>query len=298
MNIDTLGLQAFLALADHGAFHRAAAALHISQTALTRRLQKLEASLGIALVERTTRSVSLTNVGREFLPRARRLIGELTSALSEIRESASSSRGDVCVACIPTVAVRFLPRVVREYSARLPQNRIRVLDHLSPAVTEAVQRRDAEFGINVAEVSHPDLVSTTLGRDPFVLVCRDDHPLARRRRASWRQLRGHPLIWTAPATANRSVLDLELAERDFELDFRYEVQRSSTALGIVAEGAGAAVVPRLAAQAGGNSRLRVLSLTDPEVSRTLVLSRRRAGALSPAAQTLFDLVRARFDALR
>ena len=60
MKIDTLGVQAFIAIADHGSFQKAAAALRISQTALTRRLQNLEASLGVKLVERTTRSVALT----------------------------------------------------------------------------------------------------------------------------------------------------------------------------------------------------------------------------------------------
>ena len=66
MKIDTLGVQAFIAIADHGGFQRAADTLHITQTALTRRLQNLEALLEVPLFERTTRSIALTSTGRHF----------------------------------------------------------------------------------------------------------------------------------------------------------------------------------------------------------------------------------------
>src|SRR5207253_1085170 len=86
VKIDTAGVQGFIAVAEHRNFRRAAAELHITQTALSRRLQTLEAFLGVKLIERTTRSVELTQIGREFLPRSRRLLGELETALTEIRE--------------------------------------------------------------------------------------------------------------------------------------------------------------------------------------------------------------------
>src|SRR5215475_7606057 len=109
MKIDVLGVQAFIAIADHGGFGKAADALHITQTALTRRLQNLEATLGVTLVERTTRSVALTPTGREFFAQARRLLNELATALTEIRETGKARRGDVSIACVPSAGVQFLP---------------------------------------------------------------------------------------------------------------------------------------------------------------------------------------------
>src|SRR6266566_8999508 len=103
MKIDTLGVQAFVAVADHGNFQKAGNALHISQTALTRRLQNLETFLGVKLVERTTRSVALTHIGRDFLPQGRRLLAELKTALMEIRETGKAQRGDVTIACVATM---------------------------------------------------------------------------------------------------------------------------------------------------------------------------------------------------
>src|SRR5215468_11808908 len=177
MRLDTLGLEAFLAIADQGRFHKAARQLHITQTALSRRLANFEDLLGVKLVERTTRSVALTDIGRSFQPRARRLLDDLTGALVEIRESGRAQRGDVTIACVPTVGIQYLPRILREYAARFPRNRVRVLDHASSDVVAAVLRREAEFGIHIAGAAHPELVSAPLLSDRFVLVCRDDHAL-------------------------------------------------------------------------------------------------------------------------
>ena len=140
MKLDTLGLEAFIAIADQGRFQKAARQLHITQTALTRRLQNFEDLLGVKLVERTTRSLALTDLGRAFLPQARRLMTDLTNALVEIRETGKAQRGDVSIACVPTVGVQYLPRVIQEYAARHPNNRIKILDHASSGVADAVNR--------------------------------------------------------------------------------------------------------------------------------------------------------------
>src|SRR5882724_4320644 len=111
MKLDTLGVQAFIAIADHGAFSRAAESLHITQTALSRRLKNLESFLGVKLVERSTRSVALTRIGDDFLPRGRRPLDARAAALVEMRGTGKSMRGDVTIACIQTVGVHYLPMI-------------------------------------------------------------------------------------------------------------------------------------------------------------------------------------------
>jgi DNA-binding transcriptional LysR family regulator len=293
MKVDTLGVQAFISIADHASFQRAADELHISPTAVTRRLQNLESHLGIKLIERTTRAVALTATGNGFLPQARRLLGELSNALAEIADSGRARRGDVSIACIPTAGIRFLPRIIQEYAAEFPNNRITILDQSSSAVADAVVRREAELGINVAQSHHPDLMSSRLLTDYFAMVCRDDHPFADRKTVAWKQLAAYPLIFAGEANANRSVLDQALSNSKVKLQLFYEVQRSSTALGLVAEGVAIAVVPRLAMQKGAYPRLRVVGLVDPVIHRSLVLVRRKMAHLSPAAQALYELIKRR-----
>jgi DNA-binding transcriptional LysR family regulator len=300
MKIDILGVQAFVAIADHGGFQKAADALHVTQTAITQRLRHLEDFLGVALVERTTRSVSLTAIGEDFVPRARRLLQELSDSLAEIRETGKAQRGDVAVACVPTAGIQYLPGIIREYSARYPENRIKILDHSSFGVAQAVLRREAEFGINIAPTNHPELISTPLLEDQFVLVCRNDHPVAGHSSLTWAQLEGYPLIFAGQVNGNRPLLDSFLSggtpdagSLRLTLRVHYEVQRSSTAVGLVAEGIAAAVVPGLAIQHGAYPRLRVIPLVAPSVSRTLVLVARKNARLSPAAQVLYDLIKTR-----
>ena len=133
MKIDTLGLQAFVAIAEQGGFQKAAETLYITQTALSRRLQNLEALLEVKLVERTTRSVALTVLGGEFLPQARRLLADLSNALVEIQKTGRAQRGDVAIACVPTVGVQYLPHIIRDYSARYPDTGSRFLTTPHPA---------------------------------------------------------------------------------------------------------------------------------------------------------------------
>ncbi|WP_151633423.1 LysR family transcriptional regulator [Noviherbaspirillum aerium] len=297
MKIDILGVEAFVAIADHGGFQKAANTLNVTQTAVTQRLRNLEKFLGVTLVERTTRSVSLTGIGEDFLPRARRLLEELSTALTEIRETGKAHRGDVSVACVPTVGIQYLPAIIHEYSTLYPENRIQILDHSSFGVEQAVLRREAEFGINLATPHHPDLISTALLEDRFVLICRDDHPLAVHTTLNWASLVSHPLIFAGRVGGNQSLLDGLLSDSSLAgsaaklaLHVQYKVQRSSTAVGLVAKGVAAAVVPSLAMQEGAYPQLKIIPLVRPVVSRTLALITRKTSKLSPAAQVLYDLM--------
>src|SRR5215831_17543582 len=86
MKVDFDGIQAFVAIGNLGGFSKAAQQLHLTQTALSRRIQKLESYLGVRLLDRTTRSVELTLVGREFFPHAQRIVSEATSAVERVKD--------------------------------------------------------------------------------------------------------------------------------------------------------------------------------------------------------------------
>ena len=290
MKLDVLGMQAFVQVATLASFARAADALNVTSPALTRRLMNPEQQLGVQLLERTTRSVALTAAGESLLPRARHLLDELAATFNEVSGTGRAQRGTVTIACVPTVGVRFLPALLREYGRRSPDNRVRILDHTSHGVSEAVQKREAEFGINLADAQFSDLESTPILKDQFALICRQDHPLARRRQLRWEELKGHALIVPGAGSSNRPVLDAALGPLNVQLQAPYEVQRSATAVGLVAEGLGAAIVPRLSIQAGAYPQLRLISLTSPVVERTFVLLTRKGAVLSPPAQALQDLI--------
>ncbi len=289
MKLDVLGVQAFVALAERESFGKAAESLYISQAALSRRIRNLETYLGVRLVDRTTRSVSLSTVGRGFLPQARRLLGELESTLQQIREQREVLAGNVTMACVPTVGVRFLPRVLQAYAAAFPGNRVSVLDHSSAGVEQAVRDGAAEFGIGIADRLAPEIEHEELLHDRFVLVCQAGHRLARRKSVAWQELEDEALILPGGGSSNRPLLDHQLPS-GIVLRARFEVQRSATAVGMVAAGAGVAVVPSLAMQPGAYPMLATVALVRPGISRAFVLMRRRGSSLSPAAEALLGFI--------
>ena len=290
MKIDFDGVQAFVAVAESGGFGKAARFLNLTQTALTRRVQKLEGYLGLKLLERTTRSVSLTPVGVDFLPQAQRLVGDLTSMVSRLRDASRSKRGDLTLACIPTMAFQWLPAYIRRYAEQHPGNRIRILDLSAGSVVDSVLTGQAEFGVTILMATHPDLDELPILREPFALFCRNDHPLSTSTALSWRDLRAEDLIVVSTASGNRVLLDYQLAKARINVNGTYEVNHPSTALGLVAAGVGTAILPLSALQEGAHPNVRKIPLIGPAVARTIALVRRRKGALTPHAQAFYDLL--------
>lgn len=211
MQYELNDIRSFVKIAELGSFHEAAEALHLSQPALSRRMKKLEEGLGTALLDRTTRRVSLTSVGRDFLPKARRLLDDFDDSILNIRELAERQSGRVTLACIPTAAFYFLPSVIRLYNERYPQIRIRLLDLSANEGLEAVLRGEADFGINMMSGQHPDIEFVPLVDEPFVLACRRDHELAERSAVTWSELSNYRLIGVGRLSGNRMLLDHALS---------------------------------------------------------------------------------------
>lgn len=288
MNAELLDLKAFATVAELGSFVRTARALNLSQPALSRRIAKLEAALGTRLLDRTPRSVSLTMVGRDFVPKVRRLIDEFENSVLSIQDLGRQSSGIITIAAVPTAVFYFLPRAIGRFSERHPRIRIRILDIGANEGLEAVGRSEADFGINFIGASHPEIDFTPMMADPFVLACRRDHALARRSRVAWSELAGQRVITVGRTSGNRALIDNALAQRGTTLSWTYEASHLSGSLGLVEAGLGVAVLPLLATPAEGHHILRTVRLVAPEVTRTIGIVRRHGAALSPPAARFLE----------
>ncbi|MDB6454115.1 LysR family transcriptional regulator [Falsirhodobacter sp. 20TX0035] len=290
INCEMLDLRAFLSVVDLQGFHRAAEALNLSQSALSRRIQKLEAAVGMPLLERTTRNVALTAIGSELIPLIRRMLEEFDSSLFAVRELGRQSGALVTIACIPTAAFYFLPKVIKEFAKVYPNIRFRILDLTAVDGLQAVARGEVEFGINIMHGSDPALEFSHLADDPFVLATLKDHPLARRKKVEWGDLSDYPLITVHRSSGNRTLLDTALAQHNVSLHWTYEVTHLSTSLGLVEQGLGISVLPRLATPSGDHPFLVTRPLGTPEISRPIGVIRRRNTRLSPAAGRFLEML--------
>lgn len=289
-------IQAFVEVAKLGNFSRAAETLGITQTALTRRIQRLEAFIGVKLLDRTTRTTELTGVGREFLPLATRLVVDLTYGLDRLRDTARLAVGEVTVATLQSVAFRQLALGLRIYAQSYPNNRVQVLERSGALVTEAVRQKQADFGIHIQLGNQPDLVEHLLMRDPFVLVCSQKHALAEARTVRWADLNPMDLITLGGASGNRTIVEAQLLRAGLETRGRFVVESTPTAVALAAAGVGAAILPATMRATAVATGLVQIPLVNPVVYRSISLVRRRNETLAPAAAALHALLAAELSA--
>lgn len=290
MNFDLADLRAFVAVAELNSFRAAAESIHLSQPALSRRVEKLESALGVRLFERTTRSVSLTAVGRDFSRKARSLLDDLENSLLSMHQVAASQLGEVVIACVPSAVYYFLPKVLRDYHEQYPRIRVRIIDDSANAVLESVARGEADFGINIIGTQEPEIEFQAILKEPFVAACRRDHPLASKRKVTWAELGQYDFMTVDKSSGNRLLVDLALANSNVRPSWCFEAKHVSTLLGLVEAGLGVAVVPRLSMPQGEHATLAMVELVEPTVDRTVGLIRRRGRELPPAARQLYQLI--------
>lgn len=290
MRIDFLGLHAFVAIAERGSFQMAAAHLNLSQTALSHRIRKLEDDLGIKLLSRTTREVSLTSAGLSLLPRVKSMIEDLGASLDQIRELGRVRQERLAIACLPTIAAGLLPNVLAEFRKDHPDVMLRIHDNAATEIAELVQSGTVEFAITLVSAHRWDFEIQTLARDPFVLVCHRDAPVGAASSVTWADIDEFPLVRVSTHTGNRMMIDDALGSRREALKWRYEVQHIASAIAVVRSGMAMAVIPRMALNSAEMTGLRVKELRNPSVSRQIGIVSKRAAPLSALANDLRRLV--------
>jgi len=290
MRIDFLGLHAFVAIAERGSFQLAAAHLNLSQTALSHRIRKLEEDLGVKLLARTTREVSLTQAGLDLLPKVKETIESLGASLNKLRHEGRSRQETLSIGCLPTVASGRLPLALRRFRERHPDVVLRIHDNSAHEISERVQSGSIEFGITLVAAHRWDFDIEMLIKDPFTLVCPEDHPLASQPSVSWSELADEPLIRISQQTGNRIIIDDALGSRREGLSWRYEVMHVQTAVALARAGVALTVIPRLALDSVDERGIKLVPLRNPSITRQLGIISKRGTPLSPLADELRKII--------
>ncbi len=289
INLDFQAMAAFIEVAEAASFRVAAERLHLSAPALSRRIARLEETLGVRLFDRTTRRVTPTAAGRAFVAQARDAMDALERAALGIHEVSRQHTGVVTIACVPTATFWLIPRMLRLFAEQLPGVRFRLLDASESEVERQVIAADADFGLGFLERPVPDLDFTPLVADPYVAAVHRSHPLAARKRLGREQLRHERLIAVSRASGNRAYVEALLARHDLAGQVALEVNRVATVLSLVQARVGIGLVPRMAV-AGDHPDLVAIPLAGPPVQRVVGVMVRHGVQLQPVPRLALDLL--------
>jgi DNA-binding transcriptional LysR family regulator len=285
--VELFALETFLAVAESGSFSQAAARLHRSQPAVSKRIAALEAELGRPLFDRIGRRARLTDAGRALLPHAQRVREDLEDARRALSHLAGAIAGRLAVGTSHHIGLHRLPPVLRAYAQKYPGVDLDLHFMDSEDVCEAVLRGTLELGIVTLPLRPlPNLETRRIWPDPLAVVVAPDHPLAHERRPLLADLAAHPAVLPDEHTYTHRIVRRELARHRLKPHVRLATNYLETLKMLVAIGLGWSVLPRTML----DRSIRPLDFPQLSLQRELGAVWHRRRARSAAAQALLALL--------
>lgn len=279
----TRQLAAFAEVARIRSFREAGEHLNLSSSAVSQLVADLEAAVGLRLFDRTTRNVSLSPAGREFLPSAMSVLKHLQLAQTAVDDISNRAAGVVRIAAPLILASLVLPATIQAYTRDRPKVVIRIRDAPVDNLVDMVSNADADLAIGSDYPNQGDVVRTDLFKSPWVLWCSPDHPLAAGKGLTWAQLRPFPLVVAGrdyERTLALTHAESLSSERITPVDI---VDNISTALGLAAVGDVATLAPAYVGILARKLGLVMRPISKPSDTRQVCIYHTSSRTVSPAA---------------
>ena len=280
-------LQYFLAVAQHHSFTRAAAALHVSQPALSQQVKQLEESLGAQLFDRSGRATRLTDAGEVYLRYAKRAEQELLEARRAIHDVGDLSRGSLRVAVTPTFTSYLIGPLVEAFHARYPNITLNLREIAQERMEELLQADELDVGIAFDEVHSQDIDSRPLLVETLALVVGRAHPLATARSIGPQALNDESLILLSAEFATREQIERYCRQHGIRPQVRMEANAIGAVIEVVRRTTLSTLLPANLAQA--HDDLTAIALDPLRLQRTAVLMQRRGAYQSAAARAFIEV---------
>lgn len=274
----------FLAVAEHHGFTRAAAALHVSQPALSQQIRQLEEMLGVQLFDRSGRKTRLTDAGEVYLHYARSALRALEEGKRAMHDVEDLSRGSLRVAVTPTFTAWFIGPLLAEFYTRYPNVTLKLQERSQDKIEEMLVNDELDVGIAFEEVHSADIDVQPLLTENLALVVAENHPLAAQASVDLHVLNSEKLILLSAEFATREQIDRYCRQAGLRPQILMEVNSISAVLELVRRTGLSTLLP--APVAGQSNDLRAISLTPQLLERTAVLMQRK-GAWRTAAARAF-----------
>ena len=287
--MDTTNLQTFIVAAERESFSLAAEQLYLTQPAVSKRVATLEGELGATLFDRIGRRISLTEAGRELLPRARAILREIEDSRRLISNLSGRVGGRLSIGTSHHIGLHRLPPVLRQFSKAYPAVELELQFMDSEDACRAVLAGDLELGIVTLPLTPlADLHSEQIWPDPLDVVVSREHPLADQSRINFAKLAEHPAILPSSGTYTRQLLEQSVNEVGGKLKAGMTSNYLETIKMMVSVGLGWSVLPRSML---GNEIVS-LNVRGIKLARQLGVVRHQSRTLSNAASVMIDTLHA------
>jgi DNA-binding transcriptional LysR family regulator len=243
INIGPRDIEAILAVATHGSFRAAAAALGIAQPSVSARVRHAEDVLGVKLFNRTTRRVTITGHGERFVARAEQAMAELRMLAQEFKDEARLKRGRVVLGATPTIAGALLPSIIQQFRERWPGIEVVLHDDLLGRALDRVHLGEIDFAVTPSADSDDRFDCEPLSDEEFVLVAPKDHPLVQTGTVTIAQASQYPLLTLPRETATHGMLANAYAAQALPFRPSFETHNAISVFALVKAGFGITFMP-------------------------------------------------------
>jgi LysR family carnitine catabolism transcriptional activator len=281
-DLSTKHLRAFVTVCDCGSITSAAAVLGVTQPALSTTIQQAEELVELRLLDRSARRARPTAAGLLLLPQARRILSEVKSATTRLRDLAAGRMGHISIATLPSAVDHILALTLAAFKSIYPDIRISVRDALNAEVVALVRTGQADIGIGAHDGTMSDIEQVIVYEDRFIAVIPVHHPLAGRKHLTWDSLRNEAFIGGAAGSNTRAMVQKTL--RIKESESMIECSFVPTTIGMVGHGLGVSVLSELACRPFRNDPRIVLRELRPMTPRPIAIIRDPKSAGTAAAE--------------
>ena len=278
----------FIAVAERLNFSRAAEQLHVAQPAISQQIRALEQELGIALFDRISKRVTLTEAGLALLPHARQILNAVESAKTEIRERGSLKRGTVSLGAPPTVSAHILPTQITAFEQKYFGLDVMLRESGTETLLEMIKQGTLDLAIVSIDVLPSSVEATPFLEETHVLAVGAKHRLCKRKSINISDLAEESFIMFPQGYKLREVTQLACRAAGFEPKVALDGGSMQSALHFVAAGLGVAIVPELALT--DTHDICAIRIADQSLQRTLGIVWRKGAHLSPAARAMREFL--------
>ncbi len=287
--MDFRQLRYFAAIADYGSFSEAAERLHVAQSALSRHTKALEEELGVTLLERRPRGVSVTPSGAILLDRARLILGELDRARADVMAQATSPSGEAVIGTTSTTSRILYGPLAERFSREYPNVRLRFVEGVPYLLLEGIDTGTIDLAVMVDPEPRASLVLKPLVTEQEYLIGANGDRLMPGQGCDVSALASLPLILLPRPAGSRIKLDRMAADAQATFTVRHEVANIDVVQDFVERGLGYGVLPYSSIATGlAEKRYRAVPINGLTITRTLV--RRADRAPTPAVVELERLI--------